>query len=414
MIRSHHFIKSLLGSSILACSSSLHAESIIDSLTLHTNLDYSKEVLSQQRTLGNKVSYLLENYRDDLLQTGKIYLSGHAIYSYYSEHTDTAGKFPILGRFPTQHEDGLSDQQDILDTADLALTYAPTPWVTAFVHGIYTDLEFPSQEESQIREAFVTVGNLDLCPWYLSVGRLTANFGNHSSYNSVPHSVNNHYFRTDTYDAAIELGHIAEQWRVAFTALNGGRQLRVADSPSSAFGSNFTISGRYDFDLNGWDVSLGGGYLYSSIYDTDNANHPGVNSNIETTRERNGLWNVWTEAKQGPVSLMAELTQSERDWPASGGPVQGLTLQAAYDTKLFEKETRFSLVYGKGKQGNPGDEWEDLHQLAAGVETYLTPNFAVSAEYVYNRSFIPLIMLDRVADRDVDTDTLILSGTLFF
>jgi hypothetical protein len=111
---------------------------------------------------------------------------------------------------------------------------------------------------------------------------------------------------------------------------------------------------------------------------------------------------------------MAELTQSERDWPASGGPIQGLTLQAAYDTKLFEKETRFSLVYGKGKQGNPGDEWEDLHQLAAGVETYLTPNFAVSAEYVYNRSFIPLIMLDRVADRDVDTDTLILSGTLFF
>jgi hypothetical protein len=51
---------------------------------------------------------------------------------------------------------------------------------------------------------------------------------------------------------------------------------------------------------------------------------------------------------------------------------------------------------------------------AAGVEKYLTPNFAVSAEYVYNRSFIPLIMLDRVADRDVDTDTLILSGILFF
>jgi hypothetical protein len=35
-------------------------------------------------------------------------------------------------------------------------------------------------------------------------------------------------------------------------------------------------------------------------------------------------------------------------------------------------------------------------------------------EYVYNRSFIPLIKLDRVADRDVDTNTFIFSGRFFF
>ena len=94
--------------------------------------------------------------------------------------------------------------------------------------------------------------------------------------------------------------------------------------------------------------------------------------------------------------------------------MQGFTLQAAYDTQILSKDTRFSLVYGRGKLGNEGEQWESLHQLAVGMETFLTDNFAVSAEYVYNRSFIPLIMLDRVADENVDTNTFILSGTLFF
>ncbi|YCM46619.1 LbtU family siderophore porin [Verrucomicrobiaceae bacterium 227] len=403
-----------------ACSlTSLMAESVSDTIfpeswMIDTNVEYSKEMLSAQRTVVNKVPYLLESYRDGLLETGKVYLSGHAIYSYYNEQTDTAGKYPILGRFPEQHSAGRRADESILDTADLSLTYAPSKWVSAYVHGIYTDLSFPSQEEAQIREAFVTFGNLAESPWYLSVGRMTVNFGHQGSYNPVTHSVNNHFFRVDTYDAAAELGYIGENYRFAFTAMNGGRQLRVADNRSSTFGSNFAISGQYDLELAGWDVSVGGGYLYSSIYDSDDANHPGVHSNLEISRECNGLLNVWAEAKKGPISLMGEITQSERDWKASGGPVQGFTLQAAYDTEILSKDTRFSLVYGRGKLGNEGDQWESLHQLAVGMETYLTDNFAISAEYVYNRSFIPLIALDRVADEDVDTDTFILSGTLFF
>lgn len=404
-------------------SDSLFPESFI----MDTKLEYSKEMLSAQRTVVNKAPYLLESYESGLLETGKVYLSGHAIYSQYHERTDTAGKFPILGRFPSQHTSGTSADESILDMADISLTYAPNDWVSLFVHGIYTDLQFPTQEQSQIREAFITFGNLDKSPWYLSIGRMTANFGHQGSYNPVTHSVNNHFFRIDTDDAAVELGYIDKDWRFAFTALNGGRQLRVADNPNNSFGSNFAISTQYDTGLAGWDVSVGGGYLYSSIYDSDNANHPGVHSNEQTNRERNGLLNAWVEAKRGPYSLMAEYTQTERDWPATaptpapptfkvskGAAVQGLTLQAAYDTDILSKDTRFSLVYGKGILGNDGDEWESLQQVAAGVETYLTDNFAVSLEYVYNRSFIPLIKLDRTAIRDVDTDTFIISGTLFF
>lgn len=397
----------------------LLAESVSDTLfpeswIIDTKLDYSKEMLSAQRTIVDKAPYLLESYRDGLLEPGKIYLSGHAIYSYYTEKTDTAGKFPILGRFPDQHTSGRRADETVLDTADLALTYAPLRWVSLYAHGIYTDLQFPSQEEAQLREAFVTFGNLSEFPVYLSVGRMTLNFGHQGSYNPVTHSVNNHFFRVDTRDVAAELGYVKNHFRFAATALDGGRQYRVADGRNSSFGSNFSLSGQYDLEHGDWEISLGGGYLYSSSYDSDNANHPGVDSNDETNRKCNGLFNVWAEATNGPFSLMGEFTQTERDWPASQAPVQAFTLQAAYDTEICTKETRLSLVYGRGKLGNEGDQFESLHQVAAGIETFLTDNFAVSAEYVYNRSFIPLILLDRVADEDVDTHTLILSGKVFF
>lgn len=414
------FLKhSLVAIGILSGVSFVQAQSVADDLfpsewLLDVNLDYSKEILNQQQTVVNKAQYILQSYDNGLLETGKIYVSGHAVYSHYQEWTDTPGKFPILGRFPSQHSSGTQGQEDILDVAALSLTYAPTDWARVFVRGIHTDLAFPSQASSQIRETFMTFGDLSRTPWYLSVGKMSVNFGLQSAYNPITHSVNNHFYQIETQDVAAELGYMTDNWRVAFTGMNGGRQLRVADTPDDNFLSNFAISGQYDFEVDGWQASVGGGYLYSSIYDSDNANHPGVNSNPQTTRERNGVFNAWTEWKNGPVSLMAEFSQNERHWPASNGTVQALTVGAAYDTALFDKPTRFALMYGRGKLGNEGDEFEHLQQVTASIESFVTPNLALSLEYVYNRSFIPLIMLDRVADADVDTNTLIISGRFFF
>ena len=299
---------------LLISAQSQGQEALTDELfpsewVLDLKLDYSKEVLNQQQTIGNKSQYILESYRDDLLETGKIYLSGHAVYSHYQERTDTPGKFPILGRFPSQHSKGRSGREDILDVAAVGLTYAPTDWVRIFARGIYTDLQFPRQENSQIREAFVTFGDLSQTPWYLSVGKMAVNFGHNGAYNPITHSVNNHFYQTDTKDIAAELGYLAGDFRFAFTAMNGGRQLRVADTPDGSFLSNFAFSGQYDFEMGDWNASIGGGYLYSSIYDSDDANHPGVSSNPLTTRQRNGVINAWTEWKKGPVSLMAEISQ---------------------------------------------------------------------------------------------------------
>ena len=379
-----------------------------------TNLEFSKHMLSWQRGVTDHSTYILEAYERNQLQVGKIYLSGHATYAQYWESTDVDGKFPILGRFPDQHTSGSNASESILESFDLSLTYAPHELVSMHARGIYTELEFPGQNEKQLREAFVTIGNLKRAPWYLSVGKKTVNFGSFVSYNPNTHSVGNHFFRTDSKDIVAELGYKTENLGFAFTSIEGGRQLRVADSSSDGFMGNFALSGQYKTELKGWDINFGAGYLNSSIYDSDSANHPGVAPDPLSFRHRNGAYNSWLELKKNNLSFHGEYTKTERDWPAADAPVESYTLQAAYDAELFSLPTRYSLSYGRGKQGNPGDEFERLHQFAAGLETFINPNFSISAEYVYNRGFVPLIMLDRAAISGVDTQTLIVSARVFF
>ncbi len=382
---------------------------------IDTNLDYSKHILSWQRGVVDKSYYIIDSYRQGALEVGKLYLSGHASFSYYAENTNTSGKFPLLGRFPSQHSSGKSGDEQTIDNLDVAITYAPTNWINVFLHGIYTELEFPGQEEKQIREAFVTLGDLNRFPFYVTFGRKTVDFGNMQSYNPTTHSVTNHYYRVDSDDAVLELGYVQNNFRLALTGIAGGRQLRVADLPESGFLKNFAVSATYDFpEYYGWQVDAGAGYIYNTIYDSNNANHPGVNSQPFLEQHRNGAYDVWLEAKYGNLSLMGEFTQTERGWPATGAAVRAITVQAAYDFNLYDMPSRLSVVYGHGKQGGNGDEYESLQQLAAGLETFITPNLAISAEYLYNKSFVPLIMITRASDQSVEAHTLALSGRLFF
>jgi hypothetical protein len=381
-----------------------------------TQLEYSKDVLSWQRVVTNKTERIFKAYATDELSVGKLYVSGHLSGTYYSEWTDTAGKFPVLGRFPEQHTAGTSGHEAVIDNADLVLTWSPHSLVHLFAHGTYTELEFPGQDETQLREAWVTIGNPEVFPLYASFGRKTVNFGNHQGYNPTVHTVNNHFFRTDSDDPVLELGYLKNELQATFTVIPGGRQLRVADDPDRNFFSNFAASITYTPDWRPGDgtIQLGAGYLYSTIYDSDSANHPGKAPDPLTVRHRNGAINLWTEYRKGGFSAMAEYTRTERQWPATGAHVHAIGLQVAQDLELWDRPTRLAASYGRGIQGDEGTEFSTLDQLAVGMEMWITPWFAANVEYVYNNSFVPLIMISRASIDDVNTHSILLGGKAFF
>ena len=189
-----------------------------------------------------------------------------------------------------------------------------------------------------------------------------------------------------------------------------------ADDPDGNFFANFAASLTWIPDWKPADgqLTVGAGYIYSTISDSDSANHPGVAPDPLTTRQRNGAVNAWAEWQKDGLSLMAEYTRTERAWPATGAIVHAIGLQAAKDTEICGYPTRFAVSYGRGIQGPDDSEFETLEQLAAGIETWICPHVSLNVEYVYNRSFVPLIMVSRASIHDVNTHSILVGAKAFF
>jgi hypothetical protein len=388
------------------------------------NTGYAREIVNWQENVTAKPLQILHYGRDGELAPNTLTVSGAFWGSWMYEKSNTPGRFPILSRFPEQHgPTDTSSERWILNNAAVTLTGRAGDWVTVFAQGEYSDIEFIGQDTYQLRKALVMVGNLDEFPLYAYFGRNTVDFGNHDAYNPFTHTVNNHSFRVDSDDPVIALGyapHYMEGLHVVATAIPGGRHLRVADSRDGGGQfENWAVMASYQRDLaEDIRIEVGAGWLNSTIYNTDIPNHPGTDfaQAIANSTEliENGAWDVYAEIHAGPFRVGTEFTSTEDDWPATDHKVSSLTGQVAYDFDLFGMPSSLSFVYGVNRQGPDDTEFEKLRQIAVGLQTQVTENIALGIEYVRNNAFVPLIMVTRVSDADVRTDSIIVGAKITF
>ncbi|WP_299848598.1 hypothetical protein [uncultured Roseovarius sp.] len=379
---------------------------------IKTDLRYSEQMFDRQDHVTDKIAVALRARQSGVLAPLSFYFGGRLVMTYISEKTNTAGKFPILSRLPPTHTSGKSDSYGVLNEASLNATIT-LPWVTAFVQGEYTEVEYPGQEDLQLRKYWVAVGDLDRAPFYVGVGRKTVNFGNFASYAPFTHSHSSHYFWSQTDDPLIELGYVTDRTHLALSIIPEHRGLRVISSPDNDGDlSNFALNGTHRFDLaNARSVTVGGGYLRGTIYDSTIAHHPpGVGIN----RSWNNAYNVNATYSGSNYDVMAEFTQTADSWPATGHKVSATTLQGRYRSKILGKPAVYSLTASRGVQGANGTEWERMEQVILGLEFEPTPHVKLGAEYMYNAGFVPLILPTRVGDRSVESHTFIVGAELTF
>lgn len=379
---------------------------------IKTDLRYSEEMFDRQDHVTDKIAVALLARRDGVLDPQSFYLGGRLVLTYIFEETNTAGKFPILSRLPPTHTSGKSDSYGVLNEASLNFTIT-LPWVTAFAQGEYTEVEYPGQEDLQLRKYWVAVGDLSRFPVYAAVGRKTVNFGNFASYAPFTHTHSSHYFWAQTDDPLIELGYVTDRTHLALSLIPEHRGLRVISSPENNGGlSNFALNGSHRFDLQGdKSLTVGGGYLRGTIYDSAIAHHPPGQG---TFRSWNGAYNVNATFSGSNFDVMAEFTTTEDIWPATGHKVTATTLQGRYKSRVFGKPAVYSLAASRGLQGAGGTEWERMEQVILGLEVEPTPHLKLGAEYMYNNGFVPLILPTRTGDRSVESHTFILGAELTF
>lgn len=379
---------------------------------IKTDLRYSEQMFDRQDHVTDKIAVALLARRDGVLDPQSFYLGGRLVLTYIFEETNTAGKFPILSRLPPTHTSGKSDSYGVLNEASINATIT-LPWVTAFAQGEYTEVEYPGQEDLQLRKYWVAVGDLSRFPFYAAVGRKTVSFGNFASYAPFTHNHSSHYFWAQTDDPLIEFGYVTDRTHLALSLIPEHRGLRVISSPENNGGlSNFAVNGSHRFDFQGGkSLTVGGGYLRGTIYDSAIAHHPPGQG---TFRSWNGAYNFNTTFSGSNFDLMAEFTTTDDIWPATGHKVTATTLQGRYKSRILGKPAVYSLMASRGLQGADGTEWERMEQVILGLEVEPTPHVKLGVEYMYNAGFVPLILPTRVGDRSVESHTFIIGAELTF
>jgi opacity protein-like surface antigen len=368
------------------------------------NTDYSKMMFDRQNNVTDKPLQQQLAVMNGDLQPYHVYWGGRFIGTVMHERTNTDGKFPILSRLPPSHTRSNSDTVDVINDASVNVTLV-LPYVTGFAQGEYTEVEYPGQDEKQIRKYYVTIGNLEMFPVYATIGKNTVNFGDMSSYAPFTHSHNSHYFWAQTDEPSVEIGYYKDGTHVAATLIKNDRGLRVINSPENDDKyQNFAVNGSQKIQISDEALlKIGAGFLRGTIYDSTLAHHP-PSTGLDD-RFWAGAWNANATLSYKNVDVMAEFTRTLEDWPATDSKVHALTLQARYKDQVYDIPVTYSLMYSQGIQGDDGDEWESMHQTVAGIEIELMDNVSLGFEYVNNLDFVPLIQPRRTADDGVVSHT---------
>lgn len=378
--------------------------------------DYSDRILDWQWDVNDKAVQPLEALASGQLQPGKLYLGGMARWSYTNEHTNVLGKFPFLSQFPDQHKQQKRIGETMFNNTAIGLTLVPTSWLAGFAEVIYTDKTYPGQDNVQVRKLFVSVGDLKRFPVYASFGRNSIDFGDMRSFNPFVHSMTNHYFQAQSDDPVGVLGYFRDGWHLTATAIGGGRQLRVADSPERrGTVANFALNGSKTFEFaDGLRIKLGGGYLDNTIYNTATPHHTAGQVGSAGARRHNGAWDVNGMASYKGFDVQAEYTATVNNWPATDHPVSTLTVQGRYTTDIWGWQTIVSAGFSRGEQGKDNTRWQQMRQIVAGLEIKPHKQISLMAEYAHLSGFVPLIAIQKVADPLVRSDVFIVGARAHF
>jgi len=392
------------------------------------NTAYADVILDYDENITSKAIDQLIFRQSGRIKNKKVYVSGLFKASYMGEWTNTENAFPILTRFP-DHASGTSSHSFFLDNAAIAFTATPTDYLTLFAQIEYHENHFESQDALQLRKAYVTIGDLNRSPLYLTFGRKTINFGDFDQYNPFTQNINTHFFTADSDGLIAEVGFVNKFMHLTATAISGGRHLRTADTAEKDEINNFAVNGDIFIPIReGTTLKLGAGYLHGTIYNHTLPHHPGPEldcpvmpgqQGVPKCRGRNAAWDIRAELTSPMFDIMAEYTATVDPWPATNQKLESFLVQGRYKTELYDHKTHFTVSYshsdiGPFTTGGPGSPiFDSLEQIIAGMEVFINPNFSVGIEYSHNTGFAPLINITDVA-KDAEADQLVIGGRVVF
>lgn len=372
---------------------------------------YSVDMLSRLNYRPIKQLILLQYAR--CMPCQQAIVSAQLRASVFYGHSNRNDKFGYLGRFPGDFRKHNASEADINDFT-FAFTYSPLTWMHGYWEFLHADhICFTHdfrQGANQTSKVYAVIGDFDRSPLYFTIGKRDVAFGQMYTVNPFTPSVTWHYFGPLADGAS--LGYYDGSLHVEVMAINGGRGIRVADTNEIGRIDNWSINASYDFCFGGYSIRVGGGYLYSTIYDGPFAEHEGPFS----VGSRNGIWDVNLEMVNGPWRSYCEFCTTEHRWPTTNHRVSTLSWGSSYCMRdpWCDNVMIISAEYGAGIQGPDCVEWHWNTQLTVGVDYHVKHNARICFEYTRVRGFAPLMDITKpgVSDKRALENVFLLGLTL--
>ncbi len=380
------------------------SEPVVDYYLVMLDTSTMAYMLNFQNRQSEKQIGILES-QGDSDQFPRLIVGGQLRASAMVASTNTADKFPYLGRFPVDFVGKTATDARLLQ-ANAAMILHAAPGVSGYVETLFSDVfTFPTfnQGSFQMRQAYAVIGDLDRFPLYAFIGKKNVSFGDFRTLSPFSQAMPWHYFAP--LAEGIGAGYSADGLELTATALNGSRGIRVSDSPTKGRLNNFALNGSYS-TMFGSDseITFGGGYLHGTIYDAAVAEH----TNPAATGPHNPAWDVNARLRLNRFYATGEYVETIKDWPATGVQVRAYKAELGYDLPDFYYPTFLSASWSEGFQGPPGSTFYSNRQLVVGAQFHIHKNVDVSFEYIRSLGFAPLINITTVSDPNVVQNTLLM------
>lgn len=394
-----------------AYPSDIYSSGMGDSGWLRMNTPLSHQLLDFQNRQTDKELFILQDSSYNYAGSPYVTVGAQGRFSFLGARTNTADKFPYLGRFPTDfHGDYASDVRIL--QANSQVTATVTSWASVYAELLFSDVfTFSSFQQGslQTRQAYAVLGNLNNSPLYAYIGKKNVGFGDMQTLSPFTQAVTWHYFAA--LAEGVGAGYHGNSLDMTMAAINGGRGIRAADSVERGDLNNFAGNIAYTFGQTpDRRLRLGSGVLYGTIYDGFTAEHLDLN---QFGPNYNTAWDVNSRLDWGRWIFGGEYVSTVRPWPVTATRVSAYRVEGAYRLDSVHP-SRLSVSWSEGLQGPSGSQFEFNRQLVLGYGIQVHPNAFVSAEYVRSSGFAPLLDIATVSDRSVIQDSAVLGLGLYF
>ena len=257
---------------------------------------------------------------------------GEGVAAMINDHVSFSGLIEVEGSASEDFE-GINESKFELATVELGFDARANDWASGHVLVLY---EEGGDDKVLIDEAFITLGNTEQFPLYLTAGRLYVPFGKFET-NMISDPLTLEI--GETRETALQIGFKAQGAYGSVFAFNGDTNEGGGDSQIEQFGANLG----YAYEQESFSIDVGVSYI-NSMGDSDGLSEVLAEEDLLGSDYVDGL-GVYAIAAIGPVSLIGEYITALDDFDGDDSQPMAFNFETGYSFALAGRESTFGVAY---------------------------------------------------------------------